>query len=892
MGIEARSGGRTREQTSASRTPALRHIMTADARGAFPSAAADLTGAVIGRFAVQAKLGSGGMGEVYRAEDTQLRRTVAIKRLRTDRDRRPDSAGLLREARRASALNHPRIAGVYDVFRVEDELFLVMEYVDGTTLRDRLKTPIPIQEFCTLAIQCAEAVDAAHQKGILHGDLKPANIMLTKAGDVKVCDFGLARRYPAADLSNDSISTVDVAPAGTPAYMAPEIALDRPVDLRADLFSLGVVFYEALAHRNPFAMSTVLATLDGIRSHVPEPLDRVNPHVPPRLSSLVHKLLEKEPSERYASARELVEELTAIRARLPLSSTATRLPRRTVWAAAAAGVTLCAVLGAAVLLDRREEPAAGGVIPESIHLAVLPFSVSSAEPDRRALAQGVTEILSDKLARLTVNRTLQVATVADMRSRNVRTPTEARDQLGANVVLLGALAYMGSEVRITGQLIDTAAGREIRRREVAADASDPLAVQDRVVEMAVAMIGLDLEADERAALTGHQTQVPGAHDYYLQALGYLQNFDRQESLDSAIAVFRKALAIDSRYALAYAGLGQAYWRKHELTGASTWVEPARAACEGALLIDAKLAESHACLGMVLSGTGEYERAASEFAESVRLEPTSDASYAGLATAYERLGRLSDAERTYRRAIELRPHYWAGYNALAAYFYRRAQFDDALAMFQQVVSLAPDSFRGYSSMGAVYFMQDRIPEAIASFERSLAVRPNYVAASNLGTLYFFEGEFQRSADSYRRALTLEQGSYQVWGNLAGALEAAGDRPGATNAYRRARDLVRERITVNPKDPALHIAIAGHHAGLGDLTEARASLDEVLRLGPTDAHTLFLVGVFFENRLDDRDSALLWLRRSVERGQTWREIDRSPELRRLRQDPRFQQWRRQG
>ena len=269
--------------------------------------------------------------------------------------------------------------------------------------------------------------------------------------------------------------------------------------------------------------------------------------------------------------------------------------------------------------------------------------------------------MNRQLSKLTVNRKFQVATVTDLRARNVGDATDAREQLGANVVLTGSLQYSDKSVRITCVLIDTRSGRQLRTETFVVDSLNSIAVRDRVVAAAVRMVGLNLKPEERSVLAGHETQQPGAYDFYLQARGYLLNFDRIENLDSAISVFRSALEIDRRYALAYAGLGEAYWRKHELTGAAIWVEPARAACEGALGINANLSEPHACVGMVLNGTGRYEKAVSEFGVALDIEPTNDLSYLGLATAYEKLGRSEDAERTYRRAIELRPHYWGAYN---------------------------------------------------------------------------------------------------------------------------------------------------------------------------------------------------------------------------------------
>lgn len=848
----------------------------------------DLTGSHIGRFLIHERLGAGGMGQVYRADDTQLRRTVAIKRL-ASRDGRLllDETALLREAQRASALNHPCIAAVYDVFEEANESFLVMEYVDGTTLRDRLRSPFGLEDFFQVASQCLDALTSAHSKGILHGDLKPANIMLTREGVVKVCDFGLARRVPRTGGTQESMTTVTTpleGVAGTAAYMAPEVALEQPVDVRSDLFSLGVVFYELLTQRNPFAAGGWVASIDLILHHQPEPVDHLNPRVTPHLRRIVHRMLEKAPDDRFASAEDIQHEIATAHAESHAAERR-RVMRR--WAKVAGVALVVGVLGVAAVprLVQQFRSIGQEALPDRIHLAVMPFTERRASEGHAFFSQGFTEVINARLARLTLSRPIQISSAADLRARGVTTPVEAREQLGANLAIDGSLTYAGDNVTIACALVDTRTGRRVREAASTTSAADPRVVQDRAVEMLVTLLDLDITSDERRGLIAHDTFQPGAYDYYLQARGYLLNFDRLENVDNAIAVFRRALEIDQRYALAYAGLGQAYWRKHELTGSSAWVEPARAACEGALGIDPSAAEPHACLGMVLNGVGQYEKAAEEYLAALAREPTNDLLYSGVATTYEKLARPTDAEQAYRRAIEVRPHYWAGYNMLGAFYYRAGRYDDALRMFQQVVNLAPDSFRAYSSLGAVHFMKGQIREAMAAFEQSLAIRANYVAASNLATLLFFEGDYMRSATVFRQALALDQSSYQVWANLASALESAGRREEASSAYKEARTRVLERIRVNPRDASLLIALAEHDAALGDSSKATTSLTAALSLKPTDSHTLFQVAVFYEQRLKQRDAALDWLAKAIAAGQTWREIDRSPILHALREDPRF-------
>jgi tetratricopeptide (TPR) repeat protein len=308
-----------------------------------------------------------------------------------------------------------------------------------------------------------------------------------------------------------------------------------------------------------------------------------------------------------------------------------------------------------------------------------------------------------------------------------------------------------------------------------------------------------------------------------------------------------------------------------------------------LAIDPRLADGHGCLGMVLNGIGQNDKAAEQFATALKLEPTNDIFYIGLAAAYEKLSRPADAEQTYKRAIDARPHYWAAYNTLGGYYYRLGRHDDAIAMYRQVVDLVPDSFRGYSNLGAAYFMKSQTAEAIAAFERSLAIRPNYQAASNLGTLYYFEGQYRRSAEAFRQALKLNEANYQVWVNLADALQWAGDPDGSRQTYKRARELAAERARVNARDAAIQMALASSEAALGEKQNALASLDKAISLEPDDAHTLFQIAVFLEYRAGRRDEALTWLSKAVARGQTWIEIDRAPALRELRKDPRFQKLR---
>ena len=838
-------------------------------------------GSAVGRFVIRDRLGTGGMGEVYRAEDTQLKRTVAIKRLIASAEDPGHATRLLKEAQRASALNHTHIAGVYDVVTIGNELLLVMEYVDGVTLRERMKRDLDVSDFCSIALQCTDALSAAHRSGILHGDLKPANIMLTADGRVKVCDFGLARRLPKSDGAAETTTTTQHGIAGTPAYLSPEAILEQQVDERADVFSLGVVFYQMLARRHPFVADGVMATLDRVLHAAPAPLDRINHQVPARLARTIQRMIEKDPRDRYASAAEVHEAISAVAIRHAHAQRRRTLVRRVQIAVTAVAVSLLAVLGVpwlAGLASRMALPA----LPQQINLVILPFAAAGADGGN-AFAVGLTESLSEHLSRLTINRPLQVVTEADRRSREVTSALQARQQFGANVAFRGSLQYSRGRVAVSAALLDIKIGQTLRDATFEIDGTDPITIESRVLEAATWMLNSQPTPLERARL-GPGTRNAPARARYLEGRAHLLD-DRPESVERAIDSFNQALQSDHDYALAYAALGQAFWRKRATTHSAVLVHPARAQCDSALAIDEELADAFVCLATVLNGTGEYERAAVEYRRAVDLDPTSDVAHAGLAAAYENLKKHPEAEKAYRRAIEIRPHYWRGYFTLGSYYYRWNRFDDALEQFQQVVKLAPESFRGHNNVGAARFSLGQITEAIDAFAMSRSIEPNYNAASNLGTLYYFEGDFERAAGFFREALALEGNRWDIWGNLAHIYEHLGLRRQAAEAFSRARELVLQELRVNPRDASLYVELADHHAALGDMGRARQALSDALQLGPQDAQTLFRIAVFYEIRMQRRDDALSWLRQAIERGQAWHEIESAPELKDLRADQRF-------
>ncbi|MFQ5695764.1 MAG: serine/threonine-protein kinase [Terriglobia bacterium] len=396
-----------------------------------PAAVDDLSGTTVGRFAIRARLGVG-MGEVYRAEDTKLKRPVALKRIaarfRHDEKYR---RRFLREGEQASALNSEHVARVYDVFEENGEPFLVMEYVEGETLRQRLGQPMPVSSFLPLAVQCVEALVDAHAKDLVHRDIKPENIMLTPANQVKVLDFGVAKLLPrrrTEERTTDFLTTAPGALVGTPAYMSPEALFARDVDERTDIFSLGVVFYEALAGRHPFREETPAATDDRILHKDPPPVSQFNPGATPRHDRILAKMLAKKPGERYATARDLLVDLRALERELdphrrdrPEPS---QWPRRLRTAALV--VVLVGLLAAASPTLRNLAESWLWPLPDEKNLVVLPFEPVGGGEQDRPYGDGLTHTLTAKLTRLTGSHDLHVTPAIEVQKRGVATAEEAR----------------------------------------------------------------------------------------------------------------------------------------------------------------------------------------------------------------------------------------------------------------------------------------------------------------------------------------------------------------------------------------------------------------------------------------------------------------------------------
>lgn len=844
---------------------------------------------LVSHYRILGPLGSGGMGVVYRAEDTTLHRTVALKFISEQSASDPNLyERLRREAQTASALNHPNICTIYEVGEDAGEVFISMEYVEGRTLAEVIQQgPLPINTVLRYSRQVASALAHAHDRGVLHGDLKPHNIIVTSEGDAKILDFGLARRTnPEFDRQTCETLSTESKPGGggTLLYMAPEQIEGRPTSARTDIWSFGVVLYEMLARTRPFQAENPYQLCNSILRDSPPPLP---PHLPAGLDAIVCRCLEKEPARRYqraSEARAALEALVPSRVESISEPPARMSPRRR---AIVAGLGLLILIVAGFLAFRAyriSQQSAAGREPSRVLLGVLP-PVSSGGSSDAAFEAGLADTLNSRLGELSTHHAFAVIPMNSTLEGRVTTVDAARQRFGVNLVLILSVQRANGNIRVNYSLVDPRSRQQVRSGTITAAAADPFSLQDQVFESVAAALELQLAPQEKRSLTAHGTAQPAAYDFYMQGRGYLNDYVIPENVDNAITLFGRALEQDPSYAAASAGLGEAYWRKYLLTHDSKWVDAASLRCQTAAGLSANLAAAHSCLGRIFLTKGNYEQAAEQYRRALEIDPGSDDAYGGLATAYERLGRLDQAEKLYKQAISARPAYWATYNWLGLFYMAHARYDDAAAMFTQVVSLAPDSFTGYCNLGAVCILQGKYAEAVPILRRSLSIRPTADALSDLGTAHFQMRQYGESAADFEQAVKLDEKNYVMWGNLGDAYYwAPGKRSEAAAAYGTAISLGESNLRLNPKDAQLLGYLAEYHAMRGEQKLALERLQASLRLQPNSPDMLLNAAIVYQ-QLGETNRALDALQKAVALGISPEILRDTPNFDVLGNNPRF-------
>jgi serine/threonine protein kinase/tetratricopeptide (TPR) repeat protein len=837
------------------------------------------------------------MGVVYRAEDTTLGRTVALKFLPPQIVHDSKQVQRFRqEARIASALNHPNICTIYEVAEEQGELFIAMEFIEGRPLSEAIREGrMPASTVVRYGRQLAGALEHAHAKGVIHRDLKPLNIVITPDGDAKILDFGLAKRTDPNDVSRKSLQAATetgLGLAGTMPYMAPEQLEGSEATARSDIWALGIVLYEMTSGVRPFNGETLYRLCTGI---IQEEYASLPESTPAGLVAVVRRCLEKEPGRRYQRAGEVRAALEALEpssasgvpaAILAVPESNSKLFPTLRWALAVVAVLILAT-GATWVAKKLIKPRPVAVATPTERLQVVVLSPDSAMEGSEGAAfdSGLVETLTSNLTELSERHPLAVIPASEMRAHHVQTLDAAHQEFGVDYGLILNIQRAAGQVRVNYSLVDARSHQQLRGGTITAGAADPFGLQDQVSVRVAEILKLELEPQEKKVLAAHGTDEPAAYDFYLQGVGYLQNYDKEENVDNAISVFRHALEKDKDFAGGYAGLGQAYWQKFEHTHEKPLAGEAAEACQRAISKDGRLPMAHTCLGLVYQGTGKYELALAEYQSAAKIEPTLDAAQAGLARAYESLNRTAEAEQSYKAVIALRPDYWAGYNRLGTFYLRNGKFEDAAQMYAQVTSLVPDSFVGYANLGITRIQQGNYANAIEPLERSLKIRKTGDGTSNLATAYFNSKRYADAARLLEEATKLDSQNYEIWGNLGDAYYwAPGLRDRAPTAYRKALELGEEQRKVNTRDAHMLSYLAGYHAMLDEKEKARSRIGEAEKLAPKDPEVLYYAAMVFIQAGDQKKSMEL-LERAVAAGYPAAGIRDTPNFAVLENDSRF-------
>jgi serine/threonine-protein kinase len=849
----------------------------------------NIIGKTINHYYVLSKLGDGGMGVIYKANDERLNRTVALKFLPPYLANDPlANKRFRREATTASNIDHTNVGTIYSVENTANDCpFISMAYYCGDTLETYIiNASLTTQQILSIMQQVVKGLEAAHSKNIIHRDIKPANIIILKDGVVKILDFGLAK------VCDDTLTKTGLK-MGTLGYMSPEHIKGEPLGATSDLWSLGVLFYELMTGCRPFTGITEQSLMYSVLHDKPD-YKKLNSRF--EIKKIIARCLQRNPEKRYQSAHILLNDLNKLETLPPkLTSSSLKVKLENfLLNASKKFIYICVfvILISSMLLVAvfkfQETPT---LLDTEQTISKLPLkkgiAIYALQNNLTNFQMGLVDNISQTL--LTISQTVNnVWIISNKTVQEYEVPRleQAHKTFGVNLLINVEIEQQASKSIIRLMLLNSQDLKLIKDIQIEQYSSNVANIQQSISRGLINLLEISDASVLYQQADSIGTSSARAFESYTKALGLLQHSNKLDQLPQVIQALKESLIEDSNFLAAKAKLADSYWALYLETKDIEYVKMSESLYEKILLESPNDINSYLSLGKLHTNQGRFGTALASFQLALQYNPDNAEIFEGMANIYEQTGEIKLAEEYFSKALVVNPEYWDGYNDMGAFYLRQGRYSDAVDQFKVVTKLVPDNAWGYSNLGSAFWYLGNIDKTIDNFQKSLNLREDFSILKNLATLYFYEENYIKAAEIYRRATFLSNNDHSLWSNLGGAYHHSGQEPELVlSAFKKAVEIIKPKLATLPNDIALNVNIASYYAWLGETNLAQKHLEVIKQTSSLSVNRIFQIAVIYE-LLDNSKLAIEWLEKALQKGFPKEYIFKSPDLKNLTSTSAFQ------